>query len=660
MLLIFILFSSLNLFSQSDCTNKNQFIFDARGTQISEQVQELRPDGLILFDNFDGLQSFMEVEDLLNLNPNITFKLSQSNESRLQPGKYISTYQQYYRNIEVIDHGYIDGGGGGHPCAEPSLNNFIISNIGEQINVPTQPTFSKTSIGELIGADNYTSNLIISNSFNSGCQFDLIWEVNYIIDGHLTSFINAHTGDVLRTVPRYSEAGFGDAVCKNKEYSSSSFICPFVTSIIVHEGSGPCDKIKAGDIEGLPIMSPLTPEAEIVVSQMTGVLAIYSEIGVCFDEIHLVIGCSGGSASSDVTGNNAHIKIGSNDLTGNGTTCELLAHELAHKILYRRIKYDEINNVPGVILHEAIADMYAMYVEFMCEGNSDWIRGDGLREGGVDFSVPVCFDGSSDSAKDAPTHWYFLVLTELGMEDGISFLQDITNLLDNNTGFTEFRQAAMLIAALHFPGGVCNPSYNVIGTAFTTVCFPGFTPVDCDQYGFSINPPTIFCEEDERLCLRIGGNTHFSIDYEWQIPPTWSNMTLNDNGSVMCTDFHDYPYYPQYIRICAISSALPTSIAKKCINVTLRDCDGDDPTCEEYRGRPSIGQDYFYTNEVSENLNNDGFDRYKIYNISGQMIYSGTEENPRLILNKYREQILIYEMHNSKNGIFQIEKRLIK
>jgi len=59
-------------------------------------------------------------------------------------------------------------------------------------------------------------------------------------------------------------------------------------------------------------------------------------------------------------------------------------------------------------------------------------------------------------------------------------------------------------------------------------------------------------------------------------------------------------------------------------------------------------------------LNNDGFDRYKIYNISGQMIYSGTEEIPRLILNKYREQILIYEMHNSKNGIFQIEKRLIK
>ena len=94
------------------------------------------------------------------------------------------------------------------------------------------------------------------------------------------------------------------------------------------------------------------------------------------------------------------------------------------------------------------------------------------------------------------------------------------------------------------------------------------------------------------------------------------------------TDFPKYPYYPQYITIEVYSTTVGSEFTVR-KRVKLIDCNGDDPTCEEYYnidGRISNDSDFLFTERTESKIEEKGAIEKDmiVYDILGHLIYKGT------------------------------------
>ena len=93
------------------------------------------------------------------------------------------------------------------------------------------------------------------------------------------------------------------------------------------------------------------------------------------------------------------------------------------------------------------------------------------------------------------------------------------------------------------------------------------------------------------------------------------------------THFPKYPYYPQYLTLELYAlQASPEYIQTK--KIKLVDCNGDDPTCEEYYNL--FSQDAQNRSNIVNNekpLINKSENEIRIFDVMGRLLYKGTDMN---------------------------------
>ena len=298
-------------------------------------------------------------------------------------------YQQYYRGVEVEDHGFILTGGG-DPCDEPISSNFLYSDIGEDFQLETTPEITEEEVKSILDVESAISTLKIINGYTDECSYKLIWESVYTdFELKKKAIINAINGDIISVRNFYAEANFTSEIVgslyKNdlSKFSENNTKRTASTSdfnIIFYDPEGKeCSDLFPDELEDLPLLDPLTPQAETVKEQFENVLTIFEDEGITFGDIHIVLGCRSSSASSgDTNDNDVYIELG-NSLLTNGLTCEIIAHEIAHQVIFPFIDIDA-NEPFSRILSESIADMYAFIL-------NQYVRGDKI---GLKVMAQVC------------------------------------------------------------------------------------------------------------------------------------------------------------------------------------------------------------------------------------------------------------------------------
>ena len=274
----------------------------------------------------------------------------------------------------------------------------------------------------------------------------------------------------------------------------------------------------------------------------------------------------------------------------------------------------------------------------------------------VDATIPVCFNGSN--RQSALSHWFFLVSEAIGIDVAFQLVEETLRTLDDNSHADEFTQNLLAVAANFFPQGQCNPNYNVLVNAFRIVCLTTENPVDCTEFAFFIGPQRDFCEEEGELCLRIEGNVSFSTNYVWSIPPTWDIVSSNNHGTNICVEFHDYPFYPQYIQICAEGKGLPVAVKRECTNIKIVDCMNDDPTCEDHIDIDNRSFGIDSKNETVQKITNNNF-YFNIYQINGKLISTNLKQISNFNSTPFIGQILIIAKVNENGEIVETKKVFI-
>lgn len=134
---------------------------------------------------------------------------------------------------------------------------------------------------------------------------------------------------------------------------------------------------------------------------------------------------------------------------------------------------------------------------------------------------------------------------------------------------------------------------------------------------------------------------------------------IQEGGSCLnITDFPKYPYYPQIITIKVYSPTVGSNyIVRK--TVQLNDCNGDDPSCNEYYSRVSpITNEYeslSFELETKEKERTVTF--VKVYDTSGRLIL--TEQYNTFDKNRLKPNQIYFILHLGENGeIINSEKYL--
>ncbi len=222
--------------------------------------------------------------------------------------------------------------------------------------------------------------------------------------------------------------------------------------------------------------------------------------------------------------------------------------------------------------------------------------------------------------------------------------------------------------------GLCSDIGKAIVDQFDQMCIGSRDDI-CPE-GFRINGPITYCEEDDFVCLRVEnlGGQSFD-DYRWQFPDGW-DIVLGDgspyNGNqstyeraFVCVDFPDYPYYPKKIEICAKRVVTPFfGSDTRCFTLTLKDCDFDDPTCEEYHGFDGFSQNSALNSRSegtrSINANSSSASNISVFSINGTLLYQGEKlsvENENNMLRSYNQMLLFVE-YDSNGKLLGTRKKL--
>ena len=660
----------------SECSNYNAFLTSSTFDSLKYYTDTIYPSGIMRFDlsksgEYGGIE---DLYPLLGVEQGVTFGLINMVNSRFNSDRYYQRYQQYYEGIKVDGGGYtisamITGGGPGNPCDQAyMLSPHILSSI----NINKVPSVAS---GDLDGILNGTvmpsgsqltdadveSELVIAYNLLNYCGYYLAWKARYINDGAKTSWIDAHTGNVLKTIDSemyltapMATAAYGMPNLDDQLNGVTTSLISLDGRVRTHNFNATCPADPVNPAQWTVGLIPTTTagtwtnEAAPTVFQahhvVSSVLPVFDGISINFGTVN-VGSCTQFNATSlgGSTTANAFIFFG---IIGGSTTAlfDVAAHELGHTFLNDFLDYTNPGNQS---LHEGIADMIGTYAESIIQtGGADWIMGDDeanvantvdrdLQNPGNNFDcfTDVSALGSADRhARSKPLgHWFYIIsqgkgnIIGLGANKSINIVLESLNLMGVDDDYGNMRAATLAFVDDEF--GPCSLEGITVRQAWREICVGPADYSDC----FSIAGNPWVCEEDDHLHLWIDGVTSGAI-YRWTFPIEWTVQGNTSGNSYegthfVVTDFPKYDWYPRYFNIKVYSPTLGSDYNRFRI-VKLIDCNGDDPTCEEFYGfQQGGGNTENMLIDVGSNtgtLNGQPLEFLKVFDTMGRMLYSGS------------------------------------
>jgi hypothetical protein len=705
--------------AQSECENHNKFFKTGNYETLQELTDTIYPNGIVYFDPYKVQEYGQEaILDMLQLDEGITFELKGTQQSRFNEQKVYRRFQQYYNGVIVEGGGYsvsslITGGGNpsvpgpgwGGPCDAVAMVAFYVLT---EIGIQTTPTIGKVSLPNILGISNYqTADLVISHNISNGCEYNLAWKVNYFEEGSKISYVDALNGNILKTIEADQRINAPTEIYGTQNLND--FTSGGTTTLVSPDGT-----IRGFDLSGFNNPAPFTNCQFVEISDFQTNLipsttnnqwsvngapaslyqgfyvvnlikGYFNNVNIVFDNINVGVNCNEENAFSLIgsTVQNTFIVIGRNTFNS-FATFDIVGHELGHTYLNNFLDYTNAGNAS---LHEGISDMIGTYAESVFQGSIDWEMGDDII---ISSNIPTrdlanpqysCFNdvinlGSQHDRSTPLGHWFFLItegssannIPSLGIERALEIVLESLNSVGVNADYPDLMAAMLAMVEQDF--GRCSREFLAVARAWETICLnTGYANWNGEvpACNYTISGPTVVCEEDDyaNFCIQGGlPNAH----YRWTIIGGKSTQytslkgmqgNIQEGGSCLnITDFPKYPYYPQIITIKVYSPTVGSNyIVRKTIQ--LNDCNGDDPSCNEYYSSVSpITNEYEslpFELETKEKERTVTF--VKVYDTSGRLIL--TEQYNTFDKNRLKPNQVYVILHLGENGeIINSEKYL--
>jgi Zn-dependent metalloprotease len=630
-----------------DCPNFNKFTTKGFSEELLYYADSIYPRGLIVFNKnrIQELNDFNKITELLRYERESSFRLERETKSFLDDSRY-QYFQQYYKEVLVEGGGYSKN----IPTDDPCLSVLALGvNIAYDIKLDITPNITENKLKSLLfesfptDSEEINSQLVISCNMFNNCDYRLNWRVEYVSNGSKISWIDAKTGEILKTIDGNQKMNaptevYGIKNLKDSKEGGKTFLRSPDKSIIAYNMSSlsPCptstNAFKDNLIPNTTDTEWKTSVASANVYQTfyvtTEAKQIYKELGIDFKKINVGSGCDEENAFSlkGSTTDNAFIVMGASY-----GVLDMVAHELGHTYLSKFLNNDKNGNKS---LHEGIADMLGTYIESKFQKSTDWEMGDDhnklKNDIGRDLQDPDsefdCFtkvkDISEEHDRSIPLgHWFYLItegdksnnIPALGILPAIKIVLEALNLIGKDADYPDLREKTIYLAGNKY--GRCSNELKAITNAWVKIMCDGKKQEDCK---FQINSPDIVCEENNKISMCMDDDNLIS-GLRWYLPSDWTfngqknnSNTIENVECVHVTHFPTYQYYPQYFKIEVYSLKLGKWTTKE---IKLIDCDGDDPSCNHVSGKP-----------IKENTDDKTPTTFGIYDITGRLVKSGNIE----------------------------------
>ncbi|MEN9385347.1 MAG: hypothetical protein RLZZ185_88 [Bacteroidota bacterium] len=708
--LLFICFASTldaqenNYQPASDCSNYNAFAKSSQIELVKPLVSAVRENGTLLL-NPEKEDSMDLLFQKLGVTTGTAFQLVKETKSRLDSTKFFRKYQQYYYGVEVDGGGYttayIGPGGPTDPCAEAYM---MAPHILTEISLNHNPTVPSTNIPSILEVQNVeSSKLLVTHNLTNQCEYRLVWRVAYNKDYPKISWIDAHTGSVIQTIDSRMNHNaptptYGNQFLNDRTDGNSTSLQTPDGRVRTYDFNANCPigiNLNEWTENLIPVTNNATEWTNEADPEVYQVFHVVSSVVPEFDELDIEFGVVRAAACDDdnafslfgSTIDNAFIQIGFwNDRPF--SLFDLAAHELGHTYLNQFLNYTNTGNRS---LHEGISDIIGTYIESQIQGNVDWIMFDDEPLIGNDQNtIRNLEDPVFDCLTTAPTqqhsrgqpigHWYFLIsqgsqansIPALGMLPALNILLEALPQIGVNSDYPDLMEATMTVVEDQF--GRCSNEFLAVARAWEAICVPtGFANSN------GVVPPcsvsicgdgNIVCEENEYFNLCACGVYPPGTYFRWTIIGKKSTeyesvygMEGNRQEGGNCLtliDFPKYPYYPQYITIKLYSPTLAGlgvqsySVERR---IKLVDCNGDDPTCEEYNElQNEEGEDRFsYSSSEQTDIK---YVKVRAFDLMGRQVFEkNTSSLQRNELQYHGILVLIF--YSEKGEIVKVSKAFL-
>lgn len=686
---------------QSGCTNFNEYAVPENNIHLTSLVAKQLPNG-ILFLNPDKMDSLPQLLLSMGVSPNSSFEPIRTIRSRFDEAKIYTRFQQLYNGIEVEGGGYtisfINTTGSPFPTTniptdphEPCTDAYMMyTQILTGISLNTIPNINEVDLPTIIGATVNTAKLVISHNLINQCDYLLCWKVNYFDQVNKTAWINAISGDTVRTIESDCNLDLpGKTINYGIPVLTNTFTNPAINTtylassdhrITVYTNCPPLDEdFDFENNNNIPnttsnIKWPGTSFIEQHQNQTyyvaTKVVPKYDDLNINFQDIRLgnCISYVGAYSKYNSTTNQTRLVFGA--INPGGTVYhsyslnDVMAHELGHTYLNHFLTYESNSNAS---LHEGLSDAMGTYIESKIQGYVDWTMGDddGYVATSVDRNLKTpysyldnylkvkSFTWSNRHKRCVPLgHWFYLVsdgdtpsFLGIGIDKALKIVLESLNLIGSGADYPDLMEATLSVVQEEY--GRCSPEFFTVAKAWekiqvtTGFAVNGVIP-DC-QYWLSSNSP-IWEETDNTNISFMPVNAINYGDFYWTMigrqSPYYQALGLQTGNTVTTTgpflkilDFPKHPYYPQFLTIQVRHNTLGLKSYVK-TKIKIEDRDGDDPTCEDYYNQFIAFQNLnAKSNEQTKTYKNidkqiiiNKITKVRVYNLLGQLILSSNYE----------------------------------
>ena len=299
------------------------------------------------------------------------------------------------------------------------------------------------------------------------------------------------------------------------------------------------------------------------------------------------------------------------------------------------------------------------------ENTFDWISGNKFGDVARDLENPLfnCFtdvelEGEGHLRSIPLGHWFYLIsqgdsnadIPALGIETAMRIVISSLSSIGKKGDYEDMRNAVLSVVDDEY--GICSDESRAVRFAWDQICVgPSINHYPCD---FHIEGLPSVCEENNFLNLYIDNVTPRAF-YRWHFPIEWTVQGAVGNSyegaDLIVTGFPAYEWYPRYFPVAATAHTYegPNYTHNKIVK--LIDCDGDDPTCEKFYSIENRGIVYNTANEV----NNSIITKIKVFNLLGNLLYSGIPSNFDLYSLPY-SGILILSYFDKSGGFIKSDK----
>lgn len=523
----------------SSCQNYNSFLNTANFDSIKSIATETSPNGSVYLNPNDANSTELALHQMAS-ESTTSFEFVSESQSYLNETKYIKKFQQYYNNIKVEGGGYLAffyGPGGTNTPHNPCSGAYlIVPHILSNIGINTGANIIPNNFTQIFPNSSIIhTELVITHNLLNTCDYNLVWKVEYINVEAYISWVDANTGQILKTCKNQLEINaptlnYGTQNLNNKKTGNTTYLKSPNSQLNVYT-SDYCPSFYYQSSEWHSDLIPTTnntswtTEADPSVYQAfwvgTQVIPVFEQLfkklDKEFNKFNLFI-CNDESAFSltDTPFDQAFAAFGK--IKGKSTTLiDVISHELTHSYLQ---KYLDFNNIAkNRTLHEGISDVIGTFIESQIPINNgvDWVIADDepvlANEFKRNLQYPIynCaqninYDGDAHVRGLVIGYWYYNVvmgntakgIPSLGLKRPVEILLASLPLLEKQDGLAELAQATLTTILDEY--GRCSDEFLAVARAWELVCVPtGYknhlTHV-VESCKYSIDGPNVICEEN--------------------------------------------------------------------------------------------------------------------------------------------------------------------